>query len=153
MNMAKLATILVVVSALLIAWILYWGSGMPLWAVAMSVSMVLVFALLVWVAAPRPSPEALLARELAAMSDVALVQGKVLGVKRLGERETHTLREIRLSLDIALDGIEQSVTLQILVEDTRLPDFSTGSTLHFLQDPRQPERLAIDRRKSPTHIK
>lgn len=151
--MSKLAYVLIAVSTILIAWIFYWGRGMPNWALVLSVSFVLVLALLIWAAAPRPSAESLLAQELSKLDHVVRLQGTVMGLERLDERETHTLRELKLSLQVEPDGAGKPITLLVMIEDVLLPAFSTGSKLHLLQDPERPERVAIDRQRSPTHVK
>ncbi|BEP35572.1 hypothetical protein GmRootV59_25430 [Variovorax sp. V59] len=52
------------------------------------------------------------------------------------------------------DGIEQQATLRTLIDEDLLAHFSAGRPeIHLLQDPQDPSRLAIDRRRTPLVIR
>ena len=51
-------------------------------------------------------------------------------------------------------GIEQQTTLRTLIDEDLLAHFSAGRPdIHLLQDPQDPSRLAIDRRRTPLVIR
>src|SRR5690606_6717148 len=79
MSPPKLALVILAVSAVTIAWAIYWGvrDNMPTWSTVGIVAMVGFFALVTW-NAMQPSAEERIASELSASSTARRITGRVL---------------------------------------------------------------------------
>jgi len=150
-SMVTLAILFVAILA--IGWLGYFGlrDGMPGWAIAGAVVIIVFFAALAW-SAYRPMAEQRLEAELLAAPDTQRVGAAVLGVQRLGTRESENRRETLLGLTLALDS-GSTTRLDVAIEDALLPTFASGQRIQVLQDPQHPERVALDRAHTPTQVR
>ncbi|HEY9281499.1 MAG TPA: DUF3592 domain-containing protein [Eoetvoesiella sp.] len=102
-----------------------------------------------------PSRELKLADRLSRSGQVDRATGRVMKMRRVGTRESNTMRETELGLELLLsgpDGGERTVEVEVWVEDVMMHNFATGSTVHVLYDPADPSKVAIDRQLSPVQI-
>ncbi len=130
--------------------------GAPWWAALIIWAMGLLFGLL---AAQTflPGADEKTAAELADSGRAVSQAARVVALQRRGSVETHAMRQTRVQLTVSLPGEggqERAVTLPSLnIEDALLPGFATGQIVHVLVDPADPERVAIDRERSPVVVR
>ena len=146
-------TALVAGATLAIAWFAYFGlrDGMSGWAVAVGLAIIVFFVALAW-RAWRPLADEQLERTLLDSGHGVAADANITAVARQGTRETEDRRETLLALTLALaDG--RTTRIEIACEDALLANFVTGQSVRVLQDARSPDRVALDRRASPTRIR
>lgn len=152
---ARIVWIVLGVAAVFLGWFAFWfiRDGLPLWVLAI-VGVMVVFFTLLTLGGLLPGEEETLARALEAEAGAVSARGTVRRLKRTGTRETTTQRFTHVDLDIELErnAVPELVSLSVQIEDTLLPTFATGQTVHLVYDPARPQRIAIDRRLSPLQV-
>ncbi|MEI2417233.1 hypothetical protein V8Z80_13735 [Orrella sp. JC864] len=102
-----------------------------------------------------PDPEERRGRAMQEAGQARHVQGRIASVRHRGLRETERIRQTRLAITAIMpleDGTERMVELDVLVEDSLLPRFSTGQHIDLMHDPDDPDFVSIDRSRSPVMV-
>lgn len=103
-----------------------------------------------------PGADEKLAAALAESGRSRAASARIVELRRLGSVETSTMRQTRVRLTVMLpedEEQERPVTINdVYIEDALLSGFATGNSVHVLYDPAAPERVAIDRERSPVAV-
>jgi hypothetical protein len=144
------------IALLCCAWFAYWfiRQGVSVWGIVLSMVFTLFCAGIV-IRGYMPGPEERSAAQLAGRGDVRSASGQVLALRRIGAAESETMRRTRVVLTVAVHAGEgpSQAELDAWIEDSLLPAFATGQTIHLLYAAGNPGLIAIDRSRSPVQIK